>query len=40
MKNKIEIPSPNLTLKNTGNLNKTAEELGNFLKNHYLSRWG
>ena len=37
MESKIEIPTPNIIVENTGNLNKTAEELGNFLKHHYLT---
>ncbi|MHA1977160.1 MAG: hypothetical protein ACW98F_07010 [Candidatus Hodarchaeales archaeon] len=38
MKKDIEIPTPNKIVENTGDLNKTAEELGKFLKSHYLAR--
>ena len=38
MKRDIEMPVPNKIVENTGDLGKTAEELGVFLKNHYLTR--
>jgi hypothetical protein len=35
MKRKIDIPTPNLVIENTGDLTKSAEILGNFLKLQY-----
>ena len=37
MKSNVEMPTPNKTVENTGNLHKTAEELGKYLKEHYLA---
>ncbi|MHA1941181.1 MAG: hypothetical protein ACXACP_02580 [Candidatus Hodarchaeales archaeon] len=37
MKTIVDMPSPDLVVHNTGDLQKTAENLGKYLKTHYLS---